>query len=103
MMAFVWGFLGVAGVMLAIWLVALGLSAWRKSRHKREWPATRLREMKVFAPGDRRTQDLPFVGADRREASDLLAAAFGAPQRGTPVDVDTEAETETDAPRRLRA
>jgi hypothetical protein len=77
MMAFAWGFLGMVAVMLTIYGVSCGLSAWRQARHKREWPATRLREMNAVAPGDRREQDLPFVGADRRSVQDIVKTALG--------------------------
>jgi hypothetical protein len=76
-MAFMWGFIVTAGVMLAIWAIARGLAAWRRAHHKRAWPATRLREMDRVGREERREQDLPFVGTERRAMSDMLSAALG--------------------------
>lgn len=75
--SFLLGFLGLGSLLLAVYVGAELLSAARRATRKKEWPETRFREMGLFEPLDRRQQDLPYVGQDRRSVAEMLDTALG--------------------------
>jgi hypothetical protein len=75
--AFTLGFMVIGSALLAVYVGAELISSVRRATRKKEWPETRFREMGLFEPIDRRQNDLPYVGNDRRAIAEMMSTALG--------------------------